>query len=226
MIPAAAEKYIYYQEKDIVLLHGDSLEILPLFEPGSIDLVLTDPPYNVGMDYGTWDDDMPYDDFVKWISDIFENLKLLSKAMAIYTPNKHIWKWWQLLGPEFYQILLTWSPEGAIRGKNLINQHACILVNRMPEKYCKTVWHNLQMRGLGFFFRENDYGHPGYTSEDVTTQEIDKFSKENDLILDPFLGSGTTAVAAKQLGRKCIGIEIEKKYLDIAIERLRQEVLF
>jgi DNA modification methylase len=46
------------------------------------------------------------------------------------------------------------------------------------------------------------------------------------LILDPFLGSGTTAVACKQLGRKCIGIEIESKYLDIAIERLRQEVLF
>jgi site-specific DNA-methyltransferase (adenine-specific) len=50
-------------------------------------------------------------------------------------------------------------------------------------------------------------------------------SKENDLILDPFLGSGTTAVACQKLKRNYIGIEIENKYCEIARQRLRQQVL-
>ena len=54
---------------------------------------------------------------------------------------------------------------------------------------------------------------------------LKKYSKENEIILDPFLGSGTTAVAAKQLGRKFIGFEIEPKYIAIANERLNLEKL-
>jgi len=52
-----------------------------------------------------------------------------------------------------------------------------------------------------------------------------KFSEENNIILDPFLGSGTTAYCAKKLGRKCIGIEIEEKYCEIAARRCSQSVM-
>jgi DNA modification methylase len=67
--------------------------------------------------------------------------------------------------------------------------------------------------------------HP--TQKPVRLMEwiLKNYSESTDLILDPFLGSGTTAVAAKQLGRKFIGIEISQKYCDIAVQRLQQEIL-
>lgn len=67
--------------------------------------------------------------------------------------------------------------------------------------------------------------HPTAKPLPVFIGIISDFAKENDLILDPFLGSGTTLVAAKNLGRRAIGIEINLDYCRIAEDRLRQEVL-
>jgi DNA modification methylase len=68
-------------------------------------------------------------------------------------------------------------------------------------------------------------GHPCPKPEKFWTQLTERCSKPGETILDPFMGSGTTLRAAKDLGRKAIGIEIEKKYCEIAAQRLRQEVL-
>lgn len=67
--------------------------------------------------------------------------------------------------------------------------------------------------------------HPVAFPIDFPLRCIPATTSHGDLILDPFMGSGTTLVAAKNLGRKAIGIEIEEKYVEIAIKRLRQEVL-
>jgi site-specific DNA-methyltransferase (adenine-specific) len=67
--------------------------------------------------------------------------------------------------------------------------------------------------------------HPTQKPQKLMEYMVETYSQANDLILDFAMGSGTTLVAAKQLGRKAIGIEIEEKYVKIAIERLRQEVL-
>ena len=70
---------------------------------------------------------------------------------------------------------------------------------------------------------EETYDHPGYTPIKIMSRFAAVLSTTT--ILDPFCGSGTTLVAAKQLGRKAIGIEISEKYCEIAIKRLGQEYL-
>jgi len=68
--------------------------------------------------------------------------------------------------------------------------------------------------------------HPATFPEKLASDHINSWSNENDIVLDPFLGSGTTAKMAKQLGRNFIGIEISKEYCEIANKRLAQETLF
>ena len=72
----------------------------------------------------------------------------------------------------------------------------------------------------------NNFGHSTPKGLKGMKNIITLLSREGDIILDPFLGSGTTARACKDLGRKFIGIEISEKYCKIAKDRLRQEVLF
>lgn len=81
------------------------------------------------------------------------------------------------------------------------------------------VWHQISEKN-------NLFDHPAPFPLRLAQDHIVSWSNENDIILDPFLGSGTTAVAAKQLGRKFIGIELSEKYCEIAKDRLRQDVLF
>lgn len=72
---------------------------------------------------------------------------------------------------------------------------------------------------------EANTGHPAVFPVELPKKIIEIFTQSNKLILDPFMGSGTTLRAAKDLNRKAIGIEIEEKYCEIAVQRLKQEVL-
>jgi DNA modification methylase len=68
-------------------------------------------------------------------------------------------------------------------------------------------------------------GHPSQKPIALIEELVKRYSKENDVIFDPFMGSGTTLRASKELGRWCIGIEIEEKYCEIAAKRLSQSVM-
>ena len=93
--------------------------------------------------------------------------------------------------------------------------------NRPLKKECAKVAN----RGIWEFKSVKSFKeHPAEFPIGLPNRVIEIYTNEGDTILDPFLGSGTTARACKDLGRKCIGIEISKKYCDIAVKRLGQEV--
>jgi DNA modification methylase len=216
----------YYQDDKagITIYCGDCREILPEFDDLSFNFAWTDPPYNVGKTYASWDDALPDEGYL-WFCDCWiSHLKRLTPEIAVYVPTKYIVDYWNRLGKQYKQIVLSWTPEGAIRS-GFINQFASILTNAKPKQRTKDVWNNLQTQGLGYFFRENDYGNPGYTSEDITRKVISSFTVPGDTLLDCFLGTGTTAVCCKKLNRKCVGIEIDEASCEIAVKRLAQEVM-
>jgi len=96
----------------------------------------------------------------------------------------------------------------------------CIFANKSPQKL-----NGKRDNDILKFKRSGNPNHPTEKPVSLIAFLINKSSEQDDIILDPFLGSGTTCVAAKQLGRKYIGIEISPRYVEIANQRLRQEVL-
>ena len=224
MIPTSVEKYVYYREPGIVLLHGDCLEILPLFEPDSVDLVLTDPPYGIKITKGTNTMGSSPQTGRQGTDDTWDNQTITDAHLGnIYrVSDEQI-----LFGANYYWGLslhntscyIVWDKRGDMPDVPFMDMELAwtSFDKRQPKKY--TVINH------GFIRADKEKPqHP--TQKPLTLFKLILQDFKGDLILDPFLGSGTTAVAAKQLGRKCIGIELESKYLDIAIERLRQEVLF
>jgi DNA modification methylase len=131
-----------------------------------------------------------------------------------------------MLGRDYQQIVLPWTPEGAIRGR-FVNQYASLLTNAKPKERIKNVWLNVQMRSLGYFFKEKSFNHPGYTSEDLTGRVLRYLADPGLPVLDPFGGSGTTARVAKNMGRKCVTIEYSEYWCKfIAKVRLAQIAMF
>jgi len=96
---------------------------------------------------------------------------------------------------------------------------------KKPVKSFNDTYYPQSILNFGTVYR-NNFLHPTQKPIDLLRYLVKTYSNENDIILDPFLGSGTTAVAAKQLHRRFIGIEISERYCQIARERLRQGILF
>jgi len=213
----------YYKTELGELYLGDCLEVMKELEDKSVDLVLTDPPYGVKRDKGfggsrgfsglgrkiesrkykdDWDSERPPKETFKLI------LEISQKAIVF--------------GGNFFADLLPQGKHWIVWDK----------LNTMPTfGDCELLWTNIERQSVkkitfeynGLIGKEFKRFHPTQKPEQLISILLSKYSKVSDLIFDPFIGSGTLAVACEKLKRRWIGIEISEKYCEIAKKRIQQE---
>ena len=203
----------YFQDADVTIYHGTCIEILPLLAPTG--LVFTDPPYNVGKNYSDGDNRTDYAEWCKaWFA--------LCPRPMVFTPGMvNLAMWLSIEKPRW--VCAEFKPnQNSPSALNGFNVWEPILVYGRP---CKPIgqdaWYSrVQIQ------RQSDVGdHPCPKFLPFWKTLLSAFSDADTLVLDPFMGSGTTLRAAKDLGRKAIGIEIEERYCEIAAKRMAQGVL-
>lgn len=181
--------------------------------------IFTDPPYNLNKNYGNVNDNLADIDYIKFISTVFNEFKRIGKVIIIVTPHKWSLLYWKKLGIGFKDIILETNMQGAIRF-GFANQFQRLLTNAKPGGKVRNVWRNINFTGCGYFFKENNFNHPGYTSLELTRKAIHYLSKDN-IVYDAFMGTGTTAIACLKENKQYIGSELSSKYLNIAEKRIK-----
>jgi site-specific DNA-methyltransferase (adenine-specific) len=197
------------------IIHGDCLSYLRSLPDKAVPLLLTDPPYGLG----------------------------IARRGSIGSGKRFTPKDWDVVPPRaYFEEMLRVSEHQIIWGGNyftpFLPASRCWLVwykkDGLPRNSyadCELAWTSFRKNALVFNSRWSGFvkdsreprvAHPTQKALAVMKWCVEEFSREGDVILDPFLGSGTTAVAAKLLRRNFIGIEIDYEYVAIARERLEQ----
>lgn len=224
----------YYEDESCVLYNADCRDVLPELAPGSVDLVLTDPPYGVGFDYGTGHDDSAasYPAFIWPVIEASEGTVRDGGLVAVYQAAIHASRWahwfpreWRLVSlpktfvqlgrsalPGATDFVLVWAKGDWPKQSDVVSWQP---TNARDWWVCNT----------SAIRRGPEKDHPCPRPLDGVSRIVSILCPPRGVILDPFAGSGTTLRAAKDLGRKAIGVEIEPKYCEIAARRLQQSVL-
>lgn len=227
---------------------GDALYELPKLESESFDLVIADPPYNLGKDYGNNPDSREFGDYLdftqKWLHEAYRLLKpqgtiyvfmgfrfiaylysILERDLGLFFNSWIVWHYTQGIGrtkgfsPRHDDILMF------TKSKNFVFNLDCV---RIPQKYYRE---RNNMRGANpgdvwefshvHYCHGNRQNHPTQKPEGLIERLVLASSNKGASVLDPFLGSGTTLRVCQHLGRSGTGIELNPEYLEIAQQRLK-----
>lgn len=213
----------YFDDGQVTLYLGDCRDVLPLLEPKSVDLVLTDPPYNAGKNYGQHNDTMSPEEYEAWCASWFTPLRAFCKRTVMTCGHGHVGMWYRIqkpsaigcwykpgngassiIGFEEWEPWLYWhgGNKGLLGGSSVIRQPLDTSANEIAARA----------------------GHPCPKPIGLMKRLLIKCRSKS--VIDPFVGSGTTLVAAKELGVRAIGIELEEKFCELTAKRLSQQVLF
>ena len=206
------------------LYKGDCLEVMKLIPDGSIDAIITDPPY--GTTACKWDSVIDFELMWEQLNRIIKPYDwtwLKTKGVGFLNAKKMPLKKSEIISV-FYNKPCNYYPQGLIVSAK---KNKCIVKNMQTfgstkQEYEQKITHKNYPNNLLDF--KNDKGlHP--TQKPVALMEylIKTYTNENETVLDFTMGSGSTGVAAKNLNRNFIGIEMDDKYFDIATERINKE---
>lgn len=195
---------------------GDCREVLPRLGP--VDAVITDPPFNVGKDYGVHCDSMPEAEYLEWMGWTIGEFRRIARQTWVVVPTSKLLDFWNMM-PAAQQVIIPMAAGYAVRS-GWTQKFSTLLVEGRPPKNPWNLWDGIRHRGEGYFFREETYGHPGYTPFGILERAAKTSCAES--ILDPFLGTGTSAIAAIGTGARFVGIEINPAYFETACRRIEQ----
>ncbi len=214
----------YYQQGGITIYHGDCRDVLDEWEglrTQSFDLLLTDPPYGIGKDHkydlpmgvaGTAGRRKSYEQVAAWDVGRIEP-ELVARLLSV-TKHQIIW------GGNYYAWMLPPRMKWLVWDKG----------QRIDQSDGELAWTSFDTALRIFtlsraFLNQDGTNHPTQKPEDLMLWCLAQAPEPYSRVFDPFMGSGTTLMAAKRLGKHATGIEREERYCEIAAKRLSQGVL-
>lgn len=232
---------------------ADAFDLLSQIEDGSVDLVFTDPPYNLNYGYDLHNDNMPVHEYLewcyKWVGECARVLKPTGSLFILHLPRFAIPIGAYLHSKMIFQHWIAWKAASRNSTKPLMPEHYALLYYtkseqfvanevRYPHKRCRKCGEVVADYG-GKKHQMHPYGpkisdvwtdiarakhlergdHPCKLPDKLVRRVIEFASNPGDLVLDPFMGTGTTTFVAEQLGRQFIGCDMSETYVQMAHER-------
>jgi site-specific DNA-methyltransferase (adenine-specific) len=223
----------YYQDSHCVIWNADCREVLPTL--GGVDLVLTDPPYDFEahtcqrrtravIEGRKADDSIPFAQIST--EDYIALLSIQCNWLVAFCQAEMVATYRDLLGDSYRRAMVWIKPDSAPQftgDRPAMGYESIVCAWRAAGK---SKWNSGGKRGVYTYLQGHSRtsGHPTEKPLGLITELAGDFSL-GGLVLDPFMGSGTTLIAAKQLGLKVIGIEKEERWCAAAAKRLSQEYL-
>lgn len=233
----------------ISLKTGDALELMRDIRSGTVDLIIADPPYNLGKNYGNNHDIRGFQEYLQfsesWLQEAHRVLAPHG-TMYVFMGFRFISSLYDILDQRlgmFFNSWITWHyTQGMGKTKGFSPRHEDILMFTKSEEF---VFNIDSIRIPQKYYRERNnmaganpgdvwtFSHVHYSNperEDHPTQKPEALiarmalasSNEGDLVLDPFSGSGTTARVCQALNRRCLAIEINPDYVELSRKRLEK----
>jgi len=262
------------------ITNGDCVEVMKTLPLGCVDLVLTSPPYNVGIDYDTHDDRMSMEDYWnftrQWLTEAYKTLKDDGR-IAVNIPYEvnvqdrggrvlfmsEFWAIMKEVGFKFYGLVdldensphrsktTAWGSWMSPSGPYIYNPKECVILAYKKDRI-KKIKGTPQWIGETIGVEQEDgtiknkivyqdddkkefmdlvYGQWNYFADtkqqtkatfsmDIPVKAMKILSYKEDIVMDPFMGSGTSAVAAEFVGRNWVGIELSPNYTEVANKRI------